>query len=314
MADVMADEVVVTPWQEPGAPTVELVQPGDPKLPNQVALSGVIQIHFPWIRALATVVLKGSPGDDVSFWRFGFIQLGFIQEDWAHYRGNTEADGSVFVARDRPPALKQQTCRDSVAETGLQGGFQRFPFLGPIIFYDPETPITSVSLWNPATWFPRVTGFLPMGTTIPSGGKMVLSVLFGDSPSPHFWGLNRVNNTAQRVNNLYSLQYSRAFMTMFAVQKGPTRPVIVLKSFQWNARWRAHFGFQAGQNVQLPAQPGDVMDMNISHVVKGPPTDPRFRLATSDITLPNCNAQQQEAVAHQVVRESAKWEDWKVSH
>jgi hypothetical protein len=311
MADVTANDVVVTPWQEPGAPTVELVQPGNPKLPNQATLSGVVQIHFPWIRALAMVVLKGTPGDDVSFWRFGFIQLGFIQEDWAHYRGDTAADGSVFVARDRPPALKQQTCRDSVAKTGIQGSFERFPFVGPIIFYDPETPIT-VSFWQP--WNPRVTGFLPMGTRIPSGGKMVFGVTFGDSPSPHFWGLNRVNNTAQRVNNLYSLEYSRAVMTMFAVQKGPTQPVIVLQSFQWNVRWRAHFGFQGGQNVQLPARAGDVMDMNISHVVKGPPTDPRFRFATSDITLPNCNAQQQEAVAHQVVRESTKWEDWKVSH
>jgi hypothetical protein len=51
-------------------------------------------------------------------------------------------------------------------------------------------------------WNPRVTGFLPMGTKIPAGGQLVFTVLFGDSPSPHWWGLNRVNNVVPGVNQL----------------------------------------------------------------------------------------------------------------
>jgi hypothetical protein len=233
--------------------------------------------------------------------------LGFINNDWAHYRNPGPAEGSVFVARDRPPALSQQLCRDSVAEIGLSGALQRFPYVGPIIFYDPETPITD---W----WNRRITGFLPLGTKILTGGKLIFTVLFSDSPSPHWWGLNRVNNIAVQVNQLYSLQYSRAFATMFAFQKGPGKPVEVLKSFQWNVRWRAHFGMQAGFNVQLPARPGDVMDMNISKVWKGTPSDPRFRFRVLDTTLPICNAQIPEAVKNQVVRESKTHEDWKVTH
>jgi hypothetical protein len=307
MPDVSPSDVVLTPWQSQAPPTVQIVQEGDPKLPAAATLSGAIQIQFPDIFALAAVTVQGTAGDDVAFWRFGFIQLGFINDDWAHYRNADPADGSVFVARDRPPALGQQLCRDSVAETGITGAIQRFPYLGPIIFYDPETPINSF-------WGGRITGFLPLGTKIPRGGKLFFTILFNDSPSPHFWGLNRVNNAAMRVNQLYSLQYGRAFATMFAVQKGPNQPIEVLKSFQWNVRWRAHFGVHAGQNVQLPPRPGDVMDMNISHVVNGTPNDPRFQFRVLDTRLPNCNAINAEAFKNQVVRESKTHEDWKVTH
>jgi hypothetical protein len=307
MADITPDDVVLMVWRSPEKPAVQVVQAGDPKLPAAAALSGAIQIKYPDIFALATVTVRGTPGDDVGFWRFGFIQFGFINNDWAHYRNPDPAEGSVFVARDRPPALKTPLCRDSVAETGIRGAFQRFPYVGPIIFYDPETPITD---W----WNRRITGFLPMGTKIPAGGKLIFTVLFSDSPAPHWWGLNRVNNKATKVNQLYSLQYSRAFATMFAAQKGPQQPIKVLKSFQWNVRWRGHFGVQAGRNVQLPPRSGDVMDMNISHVVNGAPTDRRFQSSLLDTTLPICNAQIPEAVSKQVVRESKTHEDWKVTH
>jgi hypothetical protein len=307
MANVSPDDVVLVTWRSLGPPAVQITQAGDPKLPTEARHSGAIQIQFPEIFALATVTLQGTPGDAVGFWRFGFIQLGFINEDWAHYRNPEPAEGSVFVARDRPPALNQRICRDSVAETGITGAFQRFPFLGPIVFYDPETPMNS---W----WGGRITGYLPMGTTIPSGGKLIFTIRFSDSPNPHWWGLNIVNNTAMQVNQLYSLQYGTAFATMFAVQRGPNQPIEVLKSFQWNVRWRAHFGMVAGRNVQLPARPGDVMDMNISHVVNGAPNDPHFQFRILDMTLPNCNAQIPGTVKNRVVRESKKHEDWKVTH
>lgn len=307
MANVTSNDTVLTTWRSLDSPTTQIIQVGDPRLPPAAALSGAIQIKFPDIYALAKVTIRGAPGDDVGFWRFGFIQLGFINNDWAHYRNPDPAEGSVFVARDRPPALAQQLCRDSVAKTGITGAFERFPFVGPIIFYDPETPMND---W----WNRRITGFLPLGAKIPAGGKLLLTVLFSDSPSPHWWGLNRVNNRAARINQLYSLQYSRAFATMFAFQKGPGKPIEVLKSFQWNVRWRAHFGVRGGLNVPLPARPGDVMDMNISHVVNGMPDDARFKFRVLDTTLPICNAQIPKSVTNQVIRESKTHEDWKVTH
>jgi hypothetical protein len=307
MADVAPDDVVLTVWRSQDPPIVTTTQVGNPALPPAAAVSGEAHIRFPDIFAWAVVTVRGAPGDDVGLWRFGFIQLGFINNDWAHYRNPDPADGSVFVARDRPPALDQQLCRDSVADPGFWGGLDRFPFVGPIIFYDAETPMND---W----WNRRITGFLPAGTRIPADGKLIFTVLFSDSPSPHWWGLNKVNDTAQRINDLYSLQYSRAFATMFAFQKGPNQPIRVLKSFQWNVRWRAHFGRRAGGIVQLPPRPGDVMDMNISHVVIGAPNDRRFETRVLDTTLPICNAQIPRAVNNQVVRESKTHEEWKVTH
>ena len=46
----------------------------------------------------------------------------------------------------------------------------------------------------------------------------------------------------------------------------------------------------------------------------GPPNEPRFQSSIFDTTLPNCNDQQFDASDHPVIRESSKWEDWKVSH
>jgi hypothetical protein len=315
MANVTPDDVVLVRWQDGTKPSFEIVQSGDPRL-NTIQnleqqaiaqLSGVLQARFPVIRALATVTVQGAPGDDLSLWRFGFVQLGFIQHDWAHYRGDTITEGSVFVARDRPPAMPRNICRDSVAKSGFMGIIQRYPFLEPVIFYEAETPIT-------AWWNDWSTGFLPIGTKIPAGGKLVFMLRFGDSPSPRFWGLNRVNKTAQNINNIYSVQYSQAFATMFAMQKGPGKPIDVLKSFQWNVRWRAHFVGKTFNLTQAPPRPGDLMDMNISHVVNGAPIDHRFQSVIFDIHLPNCNNQQQDASDKPLVRESKRWEDWKVTH
>ncbi len=307
MAEVKPMDVILVTWRSPGPPAFQMTQAGNPKLPTVAAVSGAIQVEFPDIYALATITVRGTPGEDLGFWRFGFIQLGLINSDWAHYRNAASSDGSVFVARDRTPALDQRLCRDSVAKTGVSGAFETFPFIGPIIFYDPETPIND---W----WNRRVTGFLPLGTKIPASGKLSFTILFSDSPAPHWWGLNRVNNKTMRINQLYSLQYSREFATMLAFQKGPGKPIEVLKSFQWNVRWRAHFTMNAGRIVQLPTRPGDVMDMNISQVVNGTPNDPRFQFRVLDTSLPICNAQIASAVKNQVIRESKTHEDWKVAH
>ena len=152
--------------------------------PKRAACSGPVGSNLYQVSRhlrVARVTVRGTPGEDVGLWRFGFIQLGFINADWAHYRKPNPAEGSVFVARDRPPALEQQLCRDSVAEPGVLGGLERFPFMGPIIFYDPDAPITS--------WLSnRITGVLPSGTKV-TAGMLPFEIWTRDSPSPHWWGL-----------------------------------------------------------------------------------------------------------------------------
>lgn len=104
-------------------------------------------------------------------------------------------------------------------------------------------------------------------------------------------------------------------LTMFAVQKGPRKPLEVLKSFQWNVRWRAHFETKRGvATSQIPQREGDVAEMNISHVVIGPPNDPLIRRGILNTTLPKCIGVTQGAFTSPVILESTKWEDWKVQH
>ena len=111
MADVT--DVTLTPFRDPGPPAITLVQPGTTGMNPHAAVTGAVNLTSPEIHAIAGVTVRGTPGEDVSFWRFGFIQLKFITDEWAHYRGDTPAEGSIFVAMDRPPARPQQLCRDS---------------------------------------------------------------------------------------------------------------------------------------------------------------------------------------------------------
>jgi hypothetical protein len=312
MADVTPDDVNLVTWRSADPMKITLIHvgtkdPADPK--GKILKDGAARLLAPEIFAMASATVRGAPGDDVGLWRFGFIQLKFITDEWAHYRGVTPADGSMFLAVDRPPARPKELCRDSA---GIVGRFERFPFLGPPIFYDPETALSPL-----APIGARVTGVLPLGTKVPASGTILINVTFSDSPQ-RFYDLTKDNPafTPPRNNLLYSLYSGAAFATMFAVQKGPGMPIAVMKSFQWNVRWRAHFHANAaGFLEQLPARGDDVMDMNISHVVKGPPNDPRFSRSILDTSLPNCVEAIRQAFADsRAVRTSKKWEDWKVTH
>jgi hypothetical protein len=299
MIDVTPDDVLLTPSRERVQPRIDVLQPGDARLSGDDVLLGKAKLISPQIDALATVNVRGTPGDDVSLWRFGFIQLKFVTEAWAHYRGEAATQGSVFLAMDRPPARLKQLCRDCIR--GAAPG-RSFPF-----YYADGTP--TIGLLSV-----RMTAVLPAGTRIPSQGVLPLSLRFRDSPDNSF-SLSRFNGKNNQINNLYSLQYAGAYVTMFAIQKGSHGPIIVLRSFQWNVRWRAHFGLDRVRNrVQLPPRRGDVMEMNISHVVTGAPNDARFRRAILDSSLPICNDLLDHARAAPVIHESIKWEDWNVLH
>jgi hypothetical protein len=314
MADVTPDDVVLVTSRANDPVTINLIHVGqrDPADPRgrkaPILKNGAARLVAPEVRATAVVNLKGAPGDDVSLWRFGFIQLKFITDEWAHYRGVTETDGSMFLALDRPPARPQQLCRDS---NGTIGRFERFPFLGSPVFFGAETVLSPL-----APIGRRANGFLPLNTKIPAGGAMLITILFGDSPE-RFHELTKDNPqfTPPRNNILYSLYSGSAYATMFAVQKGPGTPIVVMKSFQWNVRWRAHFRTDAAGFLQQVPGRGDVLDVNISHVVTGPPNDPRFQNSILDTNLPNCVAVIQEAFAdRRAMHTSKKWEDWDVTH
>jgi hypothetical protein len=163
MADVTPSDVILTPWQDPGAPAITLIQPGTKGMGAHIALAGTVNLTSPDIHAKATVTVRGAPGEDVSFWRLGFIQLKFITDEWAHYRGDTPAEGSSFVAMDRPPARTQQVCRDSA---GTISPLARLPYLEPLFYYAEEG--------MQGLFGDRITGILPLGTKLPATGKINL--------------------------------------------------------------------------------------------------------------------------------------------
>ena len=65
----------------------------------------------------AIIDMDGSPGDSGAGYRAGFTQLQWIETNRAYYRGKMDADGSVDVERDRPPARPAQACRDVATPT-----------------------------------------------------------------------------------------------------------------------------------------------------------------------------------------------------
>jgi hypothetical protein len=92
-----------------GATTLTVTVPGskptvtpDPSPP--------VGFHFnaPKIDANASVRLRGTPGESVANWTFGFIQLKYIGTNHARYRGATVSQGSVLVSHSN-----QIVCRDT---------------------------------------------------------------------------------------------------------------------------------------------------------------------------------------------------------
>jgi hypothetical protein len=132
MADVTPADVNLTPFQDPGTPAITLIQPGTPGMNPHVKVTGSVNLTCPEIHATAKVTVRGTPGEDLSFWRFGFIQLKFITDEWAQYRGTTPQEGSILVAMDRPPRAA------SAALPGFGWGYKpvgETSFSGPDIFF-----------------------------------------------------------------------------------------------------------------------------------------------------------------------------------
>lgn len=49
--------------------------------------------------------LTGGAGDDPSGWTLGFIQVLWIETNWAYYRGQFNGDGSTFLQIARAPGV-----------------------------------------------------------------------------------------------------------------------------------------------------------------------------------------------------------------
>ena len=102
------------------------------------------------ISADATVQVNGAAGDSLLGWRFGLIQVQWIETNWGDYRGRINNHGSLFLQRARPPGRLNQACRDTVG-TGTAGNFFYDPaFITPPFPPGPMALPTPISVlgWN----------------------------------------------------------------------------------------------------------------------------------------------------------------------
>jgi hypothetical protein len=206
------------------------------------------------------VVLRGRAGESLAGWALGYIQLKFIATDYARYRGNTVAEGSVRVTRSN-----QILCRDTDEAS-------------PELWYDP------ITMGIVGT---RGTRVLPAGTVLPASGEFTLTSGLWDAPGRSFD--HAVRNTLTRTDNsLHHIDIGLQFCAMLTARE-PGGRYHVLKHFYWNVRWEAHFQRdRAGvPQVRIPA---DHFQLNIQRQVhSGVPNDARFRGRELDARLPISN-------------------------
>lgn len=292
MARIAADHC----WMraDPGASIeIRIVRQPTPGIRGAVRLELDLSAGF-----TGQFALDGSPGESVSGWKVGFVQLKHSTTDWADYRGVTNSDGSIFAAMDRPPARTQQLCLDC-------GPNQR-------PFYDPELPTSSPT---GAFSTDRTLAFTS-GMAIPQRGPLEVIVIHSDAPSREFdISLPNTKFNPSRDNYLRSLESRAAFITLLTAMD-PQGHYHFIKHMYWNVIWRAHFRWNAATRLlEKVDQSGGVNYQSRAH--SGVPDDRRFapslRGGVPGASLGLCNPLVNAAFSHPGrLTYSDKYEMWRI--
>ena len=227
------------------------------------------------ISCAGSVKMNGTVGDPTAGWLVGWVQAQWIETNWGFYRGQFDADGSVFHQRARPPARPAQACRDTVGPVGD-------------IFYS-----TSATLRMP------VTG--PFPQTIP--------LVFRDTPSESY-PISVANSLTGKPNFLREVQLEFHFCTILLV-RDPANVFHQLKHIYWNMRWQYRFtatAFPPGLGTLTAIQVPNGVGANVSAVFSGAATDRRFASVLTSAQTNSCNQVASAASTSPNVRESRKWE------
>jgi hypothetical protein len=231
-------------------------------------------------------------------WWAGFIQVEWVETNWAYYRGKDKADGSLLVQMGRAPARLQPACRDTLDAPVRQ------PVNG--IFYGPPNYV-----W-PGTNNVRYQESAPQGN-IP----MTLNPRHRDFPVDQKPLVRRNARTGQ-VNFLNEVQLEFHFCTMLAA-RDPAGSFEILKHLYWNLRWQAKF--EPSNFVMAAASPAGWKQptveargtgASIGAVNDGRPMDVRFRAVVTALQASNCNAVANAAAQNPIIRESNQWDNFDV--
>jgi hypothetical protein len=235
--------------------------------------------------------ITGGSDDKPAGWTLGFIQLQWIETNWAYYQGQNDVDGSVLVRRDRPPARPVQGCRDTLAAHGIlfdnKAGHDRF-------------------VAGAATPFP-----------------INMSATFSDAPNDSY-PLTRANSRKKTTNFLREVQLEFHFCTILALMDpDPGRQVaalldlenafLFLKHVFWNVHWQAKFLPSNFADLTAPwtiTPSGGALGnaVNVSQTFDGGPTDTRFTGISAALLAPNCLALEKAALDAPNVTENLNWQ------
>lgn len=237
------------------------------------------------LEAIGSVTFTGRPGDAGTGWTVGFVQAQWIETNWAVYRGEAEADGSVFVQRGRPPARARQACIDSAAAAE--------PFYG-LTTLAPMVPLSGV---GPA---------LPFVATLPATPAFpaTVNVLHIDAPADSY-PFERINSLTGKTNVLRSAQLEFAFCTMLVVRP-PSGPAQFLRGFYWNVNWQADFRIHHSTQMLSQLVTGG-NSCNVGAIFTGAPRDNRFGPVLSQPQTMTCNDMMDASRQSPNVREERGW-------
>lgn len=238
------------------------------------------------IEGVGTVVLNGAAGDSGAGWNVGFLQAQWIETNWLAYRGLTQADGSVFVQRARPPARPRQGCFDCLVAGA--------PFYG-----------TGA---NPATLVPATGGpALPFVAPLPAspGFPLTISAVHADFPGD-FAPFSRRNGHTKKMNFLSEVQLEFHFCISLVVRE-PGGQLHFLQNLYWNVHWQNKFAFaNAAANPAVTVVAAGTA-ANVGHVIAGRISDARFATVLTTPQTTNCNAIASTAEQRPNLTETAGW-------
>jgi hypothetical protein len=215
--------------------------------------------------------LIGDSGESAAGWAFGFIQIEWINVNWAHYKGVNNEDGSLFVNYARPPLNMQTVSHDRADEEPNR------------IWYDD----------GPSQPDDELDGFhvVPAGKTVPHDLEKEVrggGVVFADRPT--MGHMRQLPNKLTGARNfLFEAQTAHHFCTIFSAREpsdGPFRP---LASFYWACHWQARFDPKPDGSFLFMIRDNQGTGFFRSGVIPGPPSDPRFKDVVTKPTGDCCN-------------------------
>ena len=213
------------------------------------------------IEATGTVRLTGAVGDNPAGWTLGFIQMQWIETNWAYYEGQQKIDGSLMLQMGKPPARSEQGCRDHAKQTAVNTD----------VFYNDDGNEVAVA----ADTFP-----------------LDLSATMFDNPF-NLIKLVETNSLTSKPNFLREAQLEFHFCTTLTMLDSAGK-YHQLASFYWNMHWQAAFKLT---NFSAPTIPGNWSiypnksgtSSTTGRIILGKVTDPRFQNLVTAGSVPICN-------------------------